>query len=30
MAGPGPTYAISTEFAKRDSITCGPLSKILV
>ena len=30
IAGPGPTYAISTEFAKSDSITCGPLSKILL
>ena len=30
IAGPGPTYAISTEFAKRDSITWGPLSKILL
>ena len=30
ITGPGPTYATSIELAKMDSITCGPLSKILV
>ena len=30
IAGPGPTYAKSTEFANSDSIDCGPLSKTRV